>query len=212
MEIYSTEEQQVEAIKQFWKDHGMSIIAGVVIGLGGLYGFRYYQQSQLEAQESLSAKYAVLTEKLTAEGADKKAWLAEAQGFIESSKATDYALLTSLLAAKEAVALKDYAAAEKLLNSVVIGSKSPELKAIATIRLARVQAEQNNDKAALTTLEAVLPAAFLAQQQEIKGDVLLKGGDEKAALAAYKAAQAASEAGRNPILEVKLNELAHVAG
>lgn len=212
MEIYSTEEQQVEAIKQFWKDHGMSIIAGVVIGLGGLYGFRYYQQTQLQTQEALSANYAVLTEKLSAEGVDKKVWLTEAQTFIESNKATDYALLTSLLAAKETVALKDYAAAEKLLSSVVSGSKSAELKAIATLRLARVQAEQNNDKAALQTLEATLPAAFVAQQQEIKGDILLKSGDEKAALVAYKAAQAAGEAGRNPILEVKLNELAHVAG
>lgn len=212
MEIYSTEEQQVEAIKQFWKDHGLSIIAGVVIGLGGLYGFRYYQQSQLAAQEALSAQYATLTDKLAAEGTDKKAWLAEAQGFIDSGKNAEYGHLTALLAAKEAVALKDYAAGEKLLAQVVSAAKSPELKAVATLRLARVQAEQAKYKEALASLNAVLPAAFAGQQHELKGDILLRSGDEAAALAAYKAAQAASEAGRNPLLDVKLNELAHVAG
>ena len=33
MEIYSTEEQQVDAIKQFWKDYGTSIVVGAVVGL-----------------------------------------------------------------------------------------------------------------------------------------------------------------------------------
>ena len=42
MEIYSTEEQQVDAIKQFWKDYGNSILIGAVVGLGGLYAWNYY--------------------------------------------------------------------------------------------------------------------------------------------------------------------------
>ncbi len=40
MEIYNNEEQQVEAIKRFWKQNGTSILAGIAIGLAGLYGFR----------------------------------------------------------------------------------------------------------------------------------------------------------------------------
>ena len=66
MEIYNTEEQQVEAIKRFFHEHGLSIAAGIVIGLGGLYGFRYYQAKQLEAQETQSAAYAALVECLDA--------------------------------------------------------------------------------------------------------------------------------------------------
>ena len=38
MEIYSTEEQQVEAIKSFWKENGSQIIVGAVLGLGGFSG------------------------------------------------------------------------------------------------------------------------------------------------------------------------------
>ena len=57
-----------------------------------------------------------------------------------------------------------------------------------------------------------MPAAFAAQQNELKGDVWLKSGDEVKAKAAYKAAQLVTEMGNNPLLDVKLNELAHVAG
>lgn len=212
MEIYNTEEQQVEAIKRFLREHGLSIAAGIVIGLGGLYGFRAYQASQLEAQEAQSAAYAALVEKAAAEGADKKAWLVDAQKFIAEHKESNYSHLTALLAAKEAVVLKDYAAAEQQLSAVISSSKVPEVLAVAQLRLARVQAEQAKYKEALATLSATMPAAFAAQQNELKGDVLLKSGDEVAALAAYKAAQAGSEAGKNPLLDVKLNELAHVAG
>ncbi|PAR85254.1 YfgM family protein, partial [Vibrio cholerae] len=43
MELYDTEEQQVEAIKDWWKENGKAVIFGAVIGLGGLFGWRYYQ-------------------------------------------------------------------------------------------------------------------------------------------------------------------------
>ncbi len=212
MEIYNTEEQQVEAIKRFFREHGLSMAAGILIGLGGLYGFREYQAAQLEAQEAQSAAYAVLVDKAAAEGADKKAWLTDAQKFIADHKDSSYSHLTALMAAKEAVVLKDYATAEQQLEAVAKGSKVPEVIAVAQLRLARVQAEQAKYKEALATLGATMPAAFAAQQNELKGDVLLKTGDEAAALSAYKAAQAGAEAGKNPLLDVKLNELAHVAG
>lgn len=212
MEIYNTEEQQVEAIKRFWKQNGISIIAGVVIGLAGLYGFRFYQAQQVATIQGQSSQYAALIEKIAAEGADKSAWLIEAQTFIEANPGSSYAVLTALLAAKEAVMAKEYPVAEKQLAWVVANTKSPEIIAVASLRLARVQTEQANYEAALSTLTATLPKSFIAQQQELKGDVLLKSGDEVKAKAAYQAALAAAEDGKNPLLQVKLNELAHVAG
>ena len=37
MEHFATEEQQVERIKEFWKEHGKGIVAGAVIGFGLFY-------------------------------------------------------------------------------------------------------------------------------------------------------------------------------
>jgi len=212
MEIYNTEEQQVEAIKRFWKQNGLSIIAGVALGLAGLYGFRYYQAQQVATIQGQSAQYAALIEKIAVEGTDKPAWQIEAQTFIEANPGSSYAVLSALLAAKEAVLAKDYGVAEKQLSWVIANTKSSEIIAVATLRLARVQTEQANYEAALATLNATLPKSFTAQQQELKGDVLLKSGDEAKAKAAYQAALAAAEDGKSPLLQVKLNELAHVAG
>ncbi|MCT6698540.1 YfgM family protein [Rheinheimera sp. 4Y26] len=212
MEIYNTEEQQVEAIKRFWKNNGTSILAGIAIGLAGLYGFRYYQAQQLGAIEAQSGQYAALIEQVSAEGTDKASWLIETQKFIDANKGSSYSVLAALLAAKEAAFLKDYAAAEKQLAFVIATSKAPEVIALATLRQARLQLEQANYEAALKTLDTTMPQSFVAQQQELKGDVLLRSGDESKAKAAYQAALTASEAGKNPLLQVKLNELAHVAG
>ncbi|AGH45899.1 TPR-like domain-containing protein [Paraglaciecola psychrophila 170] len=54
MEQYETEEQQVEAIKRFWKENGLSLVIGALLGLGGLLGWRYYNDSQIEAKEQAS--------------------------------------------------------------------------------------------------------------------------------------------------------------
>ncbi|MEW8396328.1 MAG: tetratricopeptide repeat protein, partial [Candidatus Thiodiazotropha sp.] len=40
MSEYQTEEEQVEAIKRWWKENGTSVIAGLVIGLGGIFGWQ----------------------------------------------------------------------------------------------------------------------------------------------------------------------------
>ena len=212
MEVYSTEEQQVEAIKRFLRENGLSIVAGIVLGLGGLYGYRHYQATQLEAAEAHSTGYSNLTQVLTDEKADKSAFTADAQKFIDANKESSYSALAALLSAKELVAAKDYAAAEKQLSWVVANHKEAELVAVAQLRLARVQAEHKKYPDALKTLGATMPAAFASQQAELKGDVLAASGDAAGAKAAYKAAKAASGTEQNPLLDVKLNELAHVAG
>ena len=70
MEHYETEEQQVEAIKRFWKENGTAIIVGAVLGLGGLWGWRYYNDEQIAAKEQASAAFESQTAALLAEDAN----------------------------------------------------------------------------------------------------------------------------------------------
>ena len=69
MEIYSTEEQQVDAIKQFAKEYGPSILIGAVVGLGGLYGWNTYSDIPLETYcqtfyDSLKENFDILPERV----------------------------------------------------------------------------------------------------------------------------------------------------
>jgi predicted negative regulator of RcsB-dependent stress response len=209
MEIYNSEEQQVEAIKRFWQENGTAIIAGVVLGLGGLYGWRYFQDQQLETTMAASSAYTQLLEQQQ-KAADNPELLAQFQTFVDKNSDSSYALLAAFVAAKEAVAKEDYAAAAKQLNWVMTTATQPEIKALAQLRLARVQNEQKDYPAALTTLALAVPEAFKAQQQELMGDVLLNSGELAKAKTAYQAAVAATKDAQNPILKVKLDELAHV--
>lgn len=209
MEIFNTEEQQVEAIKRFWKENGVAIIAGVVLGLGGLYGWRYYETTTLEKNMAQSNAYSILLEQ-SQTGTDNAELAKQLQTFAQANSGTPYAVLASLVAAKEAVAAKDYAAAIEAFNAVIATTEQKEIKALAQIRLARVQLENNDAAGALTTLSASMPRAFVAQQEELKGDALLASGDAAKAKSAYLAAQAAVQEGQYPVLKVKIDELAHI--
>ncbi|MGI5308287.1 YfgM family protein [Rheinheimera sp. WS51] len=207
MEIYSSEEQQVEAIKRFWNTYGKAILAGIILGFVVLYGFRYYQAQQRANVEQASVSFSqLLTQRDDAEG---DAWLAQAQGYIDSSKSTNYAVFAALLAAKEAVAQNKLDVAEKQLNWVMQQAKNPELLALTQLRLARVQKEMTNLDAALVTLSVAVPESFQALQAELKGDVLLLSDKPAQAKSAYQQALNASGANKQ-LLQVKLDELAHI--
>ncbi|MCB5227036.1 tetratricopeptide repeat protein [Alishewanella sp. 16-MA] len=205
MEIYTDEEQQVEALKRFWNEYGKAIFGGVIIGVAALYGWRFYQAEQRASAEALSNSYAQLVQKQASEDD----FLAEAQTFISEQGNNNYAVFAALLAAKDAVTAENFAEAIKQLSWVQQNSKDASVKAIAQLRLARVQRQTGDYTGALATLEQAVPSSFVGQQAELKGDVLQATGDLVAAKAAYQVAF--SNAGQNTqLLQIKLDELAHI--
>lgn len=207
MEIYSSEEQQVEAIKRFWDQYGKAILGGVVLGLAVLYGFRFYQSQQRANAEQASVQFSQLIEQRSDNASED--WLAQAQGFIDGSSKDAYAVMAALLAAKDAVTLKQYDKAEAQLNWVLAQAKEPAVLALTQLRLARLQREQGKLDAALTTLSTAVPKGFVAMQAELKGDVLVQAERLAEAKAAYQLAL--DNAGQNTqLLQVKLDDLAHV--
>lgn len=204
MEQFATEEQQVEAIKRFWKEHGTAIIVGALLGLGGLYGWRAYSEAQIESKEAASVAYQDAVETFGTEGSDAKV-----EAFIEENKESGYASIASLLAAKQAVIAGDLDSAASHLNSVVTFAENEELKALASLRLARVQIEMNQLDAALSTLSNVTNNAFSSEVSELKGDVFLKQNKFDDARLAYSSAL--ENNANNPLLQMKLDNLSVAA-
>jgi len=204
MEQFATEEQQVEAIKRFWKEHGTAIIVGALLGLGGLYGWRAYSESQIESKEAASVAYQDAVETFGTEGSEAKV-----KAFIEDNKDSGYASVASLLAAKQAVDAGDLDSAASHLNTVVTFADSEELKALASLRLARVQIEMNQLDAALSTLSNVTNDAFSSEASELKGDVYQKQNKFDDARLAYSSAL--EKNANNPLLQMKLDNLSVAA-
>ena len=205
METYQTEEQQVEAIKSFWAENGNSLIAGLVIGLGGFVGWNYYQDSQLEAQQVASYQYQQTMTEFAAQQGDFRA---NTQAFIDANGESAYSAFAAMALAKDAVEHNDYASAETHLSKAIDLAVNENIKAIATIRLARVQTQLQSFDKALATLATPMPESFKASIEEIKGDTYLLQGNKEMARTAYQASADAGGLQANPTLQIKLDDLA----
>ena len=203
MEIYSTEEQQVDAIKQFWKDYGTSIVVGAVVGLGGLFGGNYYSEHKIAQAELASEAFQAVS----AGNISDTSMLAAAETFAKDHSQKGYQSLLELIVAKAAVEAGDLDKAQATLKSVVSSAPDKGLVMVATMRLARVQAEQGQIATAITTLDQVSDPAFTAQRDELKGDFLVRKGDEELAKAAYQAAVNNGGTSVSPALQMKLDNL-----
>jgi predicted negative regulator of RcsB-dependent stress response len=200
MEIYSTEEQQAEAIKRFFRENGVSLALGIVLGLGGLYGWKAYNAHQIESADKASNAFNSLIE-----SEDK---LVKSDNFISENAGSNYAVLAAFVAAKEAVEAKQLDKAAEKLTWAADNVKNEELKATALLRLARVQAAQGQADVALATLAKPMPASFAAQIAEVKGDITLSQGNKDAARVAYQEAIDKGGLEGNPLLQVKFDDLA----
>jgi predicted negative regulator of RcsB-dependent stress response len=205
MEQYETEEQQVEAIKRFWKENGLALVLGALLGLGGLLGWRYYNDSQIAAKEQASFAYEKVSEELL----KGESGFSQAKTFIDSHSDTGYAMLMALEMAQQAIERKDLTEAAKQLEFVASNAKLSAVQSVAQLRLARIQIEQGELELALASADKVIDQAFKGQSQEIKGDVYLAQQLFDKARAAYSAALETN--GRDQVLKMKLDNLAIAA-
>jgi predicted negative regulator of RcsB-dependent stress response len=204
MERYETEEQQVEAIKGFWKENGTAIIVGVGIGLAGLFGWQQYNDMVIEDKETQS-----ITFQSVLEGIDSEEGMLKAEAFTKENSDSGYALLTSLVAAQKAVESKDFDAAKLHLNMAVSNSPNVAIADLAKIRLARVESQLGDTAGALATLDSVQSISYSDQIQEVKGDIYVVTKEFDKAKEAYDAVLA--EQPQNRIVEMKLSNLNYAA-
>nr|VVV03279.1 hypothetical protein AW0309160_00647 [Aliivibrio wodanis] len=202
MEAYETEEQQVEAIKSWWKENGKAVVIGGVVGIGAILGWKYYQAAQLEAKETASISYEQTLTALQVSGAEAAD---SAQAFITANAKSEYAALAALQLAKVQVEAAQLNAALEQLTWVASNSKDESLIATAQVRIARIQAEQDKFDDALATLAGVKPVSWSARVAELKGDIALRQGDLATARTAYTEAL---QAGTNQAVQMKLDDLA----
>lgn len=204
MERYETEEQQVEAIKGFWKENGTAIIVGICVGLAGLFGWQYYNDTAIAKKEAQSLAFQNAIENLDSENG-----LLAAEEFAKNNAGSGYAVLASFASAQQAIEKSDFEAAKALLSAAVTNAPSKAISDLAKIRLARVEKQLGDTAGALMTLDSVEASAFGDQVQEIKGDIFLMTNEFDKAKAAYQAVMA--EQPENRVVEMKLSNLNYAA-
>jgi predicted negative regulator of RcsB-dependent stress response len=203
VELYDTEEQQVEAIKDWWKENGKAVILGAVVGIGGLLGWRYYQDSVASAQEAASESYTAAVQQIAASGVEAEA---DVQSFIDANKDSQYSVLAALQLAKVQVEAGNLDEALAQLEWAQSATDDQAVSAVIHYRLARLKAEQGEFDAAINELAAIADESWAGRVAELRGDILLRKGDTQAAYAAYTEAQQSGDASQT--LQMKLDDLA----
>ncbi|PKH02897.1 hypothetical protein CXF72_09280 [Psychromonas sp. MB-3u-54] len=208
IEGYETEEQQVIAIKSWWKENGNTLMIAAVIGLAGLWGWRFYNESVITGQEEASQAYSDMLVKFESQGSE--AGLDNLRAFIADNQNNNYGVLAALLLAKEAVKQKDFALAKAQFVQLQSQNEYAPLNAVINLRLARVEGQLGEYEQALKTLTLITEASFLAKANQVKGSIYLKMGDTEKARSAFQNAVNASEGNVGPILQLQFDDLAIV--
>ena len=206
MSEYS-EAEQMERAKSWLKANGIWIIAGIAIGAGGLGGWRWYEERRNAQAETASARYEELVDAFSR--SDKARGMTLLDQLNREYAWTPYASLGTLIAARVQVEANELDKAAVGLKSVMDNAKDDELKLVARLRLARVQAAQGKYDDALATLKVDDSGEFAPRIADTRGDVLLAKGDRAGALKEYLAART-SEDSRvldTELLDLKIRDL-----
>lgn len=207
MDVYKTEEEQVEAIKKWWNDNGKSIIAGVVIGISAIFGWRAYGDHTALQAEAASTLYEQMIS--AARQDDDENSRIYANRIIEDHNSGTYAAFANLMMAKLTAESGELDKAEEHLRWVLKNSSQDEIEHVARLRLARVLIAADKLEAATAALNVSKTGEFVARYEELRGDIFLKQGKSEEAQAAYQKSLLNSKLPNDgeSVLQMKLDSL-----
>ena len=205
MSQYETDDEKVEAIKKWWKENGTSVVAGVVIGLAVVFGWRGWTGYRDSVGAQASAGFEQLLTSASQgeiESATKRAELLH-----QDYGSTPYAALGSLVAAKVRYESGDVAGAIAELQRVIAKAPDPALGRLAGLRLARIQVAEGQLDAAQSTVSAHDDGqSFAGDFAAVRGDIAAARGDPVKARQEYEKAIAAGT-GLSQLIRLKLDNL-----
>ena len=211
MELYNSEEEQVEALKAWWDKNGRSVIIAIVVVLLGVFGWKRWQQQQHSQAESASV---AMQKEIDALQTNPDVALEAGRAVTGEYSGTVYATMASLGMARAAVDKGDLDSAVAYLQAALNDADQPELKQLARLNLSRVLLAQGKADEALRHLLGGQGGAMQASYDELRGDIMLAQGKTSEARDAYINALNGfkDSAEKKELVQLKLDDLAERVG
>lgn len=209
-----TEEEQVEALKGWWKENGKSLLFMIAIALSAVFAWKTWQQQQLTNAESASITYQNLLDAVSGTlGKGNSDQIATSQHLAKELKTdfekSEYARFAALLMARVQVDQGKFTEALSELDWVLAHNPSDEMRNVTLLRKARIFHAIGDYQKGLEVINGLSAKEFSPSVLELKGDLLLASGKNMDARVAYQQAlESSAGAGSNPLLNMKLEDLA----
>lgn len=201
------EQEQVDALKAWWKQNGNWVYGLITVVLLAYAGSQFWKQYQAGQAVSAASLYAEVM-KQTASGDAKR--IGDAADALADRFATSpYAARAQLLAAQTSRQAADATAAKARLWWVIEHAGEESLQYVARLNLAAMLLDEKQYDDALKHLNTAHPAPFDGVYADLKGDVLSAMGKTDDARSAYKQALEKSDAQavQRNLIQLKLDGL-----
>jgi predicted negative regulator of RcsB-dependent stress response len=180
------EQEQVDALKAWWKENGKWVVGVLVVGLLGFAGTQYWRSHQSSQAAEAAKLYAEVMKQAATNDAKRVGDAADA--LISRYGSSAYAPRAQLLAAQASLQARDVARAKVQLQWVIEHASETGLQDTARLKLASVLLDEKKYDEALRQLDAAHPESFTGLYADLKGDVLSAQGKTAEARAAYQQA------------------------
>ncbi len=180
------EQDQLDALKAFWGQYGNLITWALILVLGAFAAWTGWNWWQREQAQKAGAMFDELDRAAQAGDATKAGRVFA--DLKERFPRTAFAEQGALAAAKVQFDKGQADAARASLAWVAENGIEDEMRTIARLRLAALQAQAKQYDEALKTLAAAQAAGFEALVADRRGDVLLAQGKKEEARSAYQIA------------------------
>lgn len=213
-----TEEEQLEALKNWWKENGRSLMIGLVVAVSAVLGWQGWQSYNEKQATQAAWLYQNILEAVASELDENPDPQIETILHLgdrlksEHAKST-YAQYAAFMLARAAVHQQDYDRALEELDWVLARAQENDIKRVATLRKARVLLASGQLDQASNLLTGFEPGSFSAIYYELLGDIAFSQGDLVAAVSAYdQAISVAGNAPIGPVLQMKRDDLGEEVG
>lgn len=205
--IDTHEQEQLDALKAWWKDNRKWLISALAIVLVTYAAYSSWKGYQHKQAAEASTLYAEVLKQVASN--DPKRINDAVAALVEKYSNTAYAPRAQLLAVQTNMQVKDLARAKSQLEWVIAHASEAGLQDTARLKLSSILLDEKNYTEAMKLLDATHPEAFVGLFADLKGDVLAAQGKIEEARTSYKLAfeKMDSKSAYRNLIQLKLDGL-----
>ena len=206
-DLYDTHEQG-ERVKNWLRENGSSIVMGLVLAFGLMYGYKQWQAWETSKHQQASAEYQMMVSLIEADNMD--AAVPNFEVLKSEYPKSAYTSMASMMMAKARIRAGQLDIASTALTYAMNNAQPAPVRVVARARLARVKLSQGDTAAALELLDgAPSELGFESMFAELRGDIHLANGQTELAIKSYQTSLQTLEdgVGNRSLLTIKLEAL-----